>query len=170
MMHSQHSNSITVVNNDIITDANVKITQDLQTVTQKINLCKALLSHHSTSSDERLLTTASFLEACAPRMIELIEAGSQGFLSEATVIQCLEVNDELCKILSEYHDMDKKMIPKSSDFTIDDDLKDLLMDSESPSRSHEGKTSGLADTATKPASNDDDFDSFFDQRFHSKQN
>lgn len=122
---------------------------------------------------ETILTAIEFLQACGPRLVELIEAGSQGFLSEATVVKCLEVNDELCKTLSDYQDMDKKIsqpISNISDFTIDDDLKDLITDTHSPVQSQEGKTSGLGDDSKQQATKtDEDFDSFFDQRFNAKK-
>lgn len=167
---------------DNTADANTKILDDLQTVSKQINLCKSLFTHNQSSSDYTLLNAIEFLQLCSPRMIELIEAGSQGFLSEETVIKCLEVNDELCKTLNEYQDIDKRMsqpISVSSNFTIDDDLRDLIMDTHSTASmkpsptstaAHEGKSSGL-DEETKPkfAEASDDFDSFFDQRFSPKQ-
>jgi len=58
-------------------------------------------------SDASLLTIIGFLEACVPRMIELIQAGSvegSGFVSEETLVTTLEVNDELCMALKDLND------------------------------------------------------------------
>jgi len=49
--------------------------------------------------DESLLTIIGFLEACLPRVRELIEAGMTGALAEDTVVKCLTVNDSLCQVL-----------------------------------------------------------------------
>lgn len=58
----------------------------------------------SIDGDEALLQVIGFLEACVPRMVELIEAAAQGALKPETFEECLVVNDKLANILS---DVDK---------------------------------------------------------------
>lgn len=91
-----------------------KIMNDLNTVNDKMDLCDNMLrpvsdkvhgDYPSTVPKyEALLGVIGFLEACAPRMVELVEAAAQGMLSEPVLMRCLEVNDRLTKMLS---DLDK---------------------------------------------------------------
>ena len=61
-----------------------------------------MLSHSTTlDSNEALLQVIGFLEACVPRMVELIEAAAMGDLSESTLEECLSVNDKLANILGD---------------------------------------------------------------------
>ena len=80
-----------------------KILSDLATVIEKINLCTSMLypltSTYQIDQDESLLTIIGFLEACCPRVRELIEAGMTGALQEDTVVKCLTVNDLLVQVL-----------------------------------------------------------------------
>ncbi|GFH55315.1 hypothetical protein CTEN210_11791 [Chaetoceros tenuissimus] len=80
-----------------------KILSDLATVIEKINLCTSMLypltSTYEIDQDESLLTIIGFLEACCPRVRELIEAGMTGALQEDTVVKCLTVNDLLLQVL-----------------------------------------------------------------------
>eukprot|EP00553_Chaetoceros_curvisetus_P001293 CAMPEP_0204621630 /NCGR_PEP_ID=MMETSP0717-20131115/7286_1 /ASSEMBLY_ACC=CAM_ASM_000666 /TAXON_ID=230516 /ORGANISM="Chaetoceros curvisetus" /LENGTH=153 /DNA_ID=CAMNT_0051636085 /DNA_START=65 /DNA_END=526 /DNA_ORIENTATION=- len=48
---------------------------------------------------DSFLAIIGFLEACVPRVRELVEAGMTGALKEDTVVKCLAVNDELCQVL-----------------------------------------------------------------------
>lgn len=52
-------------------------------------------------TNEALLAVIGFLEACAPRMVELVEAAAQGVLKEETFEKCLVVNDRLLKTLGD---------------------------------------------------------------------
>jgi hypothetical protein len=80
----------------------VKVMEDLSTLSERIVLCSEMLSQSSSPQlDEALLDVVGFLEACVPRLIDLIEAASQGVLSEVTLMKCLEVNDSLLSVLSE---------------------------------------------------------------------
>jgi len=96
-------------------------------------------------SNEALLGVVGFLEACAPRMVELVEAAAQGALLEETLMKCLEVNDRLLKVLSDC-DGDGSISENSSAVAaassstaasgcaraksdLDVDLDDLLLDS-----------------------------------------
>jgi hypothetical protein len=75
-----------------------KIVTDLEVVENKIRQCENLMIG---SDLEMLLATVGFLEACAPRMIELVEAAAQGALSEHVLVKCLDVNDKLQKLLDD---------------------------------------------------------------------
>jgi hypothetical protein len=82
-----------------------KIMDDLGVVKEKIHLCESILypgeglPTPSLKDNEGLLSVIGFLEACAPRMVELVEAGTQGALSELVLMECLAVNDKLVKLL-----------------------------------------------------------------------
>ena len=115
-----------------------KIIKDLKVLDEQINLCREMLAAHPAgqsvagSSDEALLGVIGFLEACAPRMVELIEAAAQGALQEATLIECLEVNDRLTKVLGDCENptnMHQPAVAAAKASNPDDlDLDDLLLD------------------------------------------
>lgn len=82
-----------------------KILSDLSTLTEKMDLCDTMLHPAdgspapSVKENEVVLAIIGFLEACAPRMVELVEVAAQGALSEEALVMCLEVNDRLQKQL-----------------------------------------------------------------------
>lgn len=84
-----------------------KITADLNTVIEKMDLLDSMLKPGADSpapsvkNHEALLAVIGFLEACAPRMVELVEAAAQGALSGHVLEKCLAVNDRLLKQLQE---------------------------------------------------------------------
>mmetsp|Transcript_6902 Transcript_6902/g.9736 ORF Transcript_6902/g.9736 Transcript_6902/m.9736 type:complete len:209 (-) Transcript_6902:168-794(-) len=86
-----------------------KISADVNTLVEKMDLCESMIHPGdgsptpSLKNNETLLAVVGFLEACAPRMVELVEVGSshQGVLSEEVLLQCLEVNDRLQKQLAD---------------------------------------------------------------------
>ena len=84
-----------------------KIAADLNVVVEKMDLLDSMIKPSggsppsSIQTSEALLTVIGFLEACAPRMIELVEAAAQGALSGSVLEQCLGVNDRLLKQLQE---------------------------------------------------------------------
>ena len=86
-------------------DPDEKILGDLSILTDQISLCQSILSASSSSSsysdDEALLTVIGYLEACVPRMVELIEAAAQGALKASTFEECLLVNDRLTNVLDD---------------------------------------------------------------------
>ena len=90
-------------------DPDSKVLGDLATLSEQISLCQSMLPNAGGSAavddDEALLTVIGFLEACAPRVVELIEAAAQGALKEDTFERCLVVNDQLTTLLS---DVDKE--------------------------------------------------------------
>jgi len=110
-----------------------KVLTDLATLTDQINLCQSMLAQQqqatgsSIDGDEALLTVIGFLEACVPRMVELIEAAAQGALQPETFEECLVVNDKLTNILSDVEkdpkDRQQPIVPAaaSASVTTDDD-------------------------------------------------
>lgn len=84
-----------------------KIMADLGTVKEKMDLCDNMLHPGdgspapSLKNNEALLGVIGFLEACGPRMVELVEAATQGALSESVLMECLSVNDRLLKLLAD---------------------------------------------------------------------
>jgi len=92
--------------------ADSKVLKDLATLVDQIKLCYSMLRPNDGSkvhidSNDALLSIIGFLEACAPRMIELINAGAQGAITEETMVKCLEVNDALCQTLENLDTPDK---------------------------------------------------------------
>jgi hypothetical protein len=51
------------------------------------------------AGDDLLAEVVGFLEACQGRMLELVEAGTNGLLSEEVFEECLRVNDAIAKTL-----------------------------------------------------------------------
>jgi hypothetical protein len=85
-----------------------KILRDLEFLTEKMEECGNLLRPGGGGDlppeirkSEALLAKVGFLEACAPRMVELVEAGAVGALSEPVLMRCLEANDRLTNLLSD---------------------------------------------------------------------
>lgn len=73
-----------------------KLKNDLVVVEEKIKLCREMLPESpGIQHDDALSEVIGFLEACKPRMVDLIEAGMQGMLSEDVLSTALHVNDEL---------------------------------------------------------------------------
>lgn len=77
-----------------------KLRQDLVAVEEKIKLCREMLPESpGIEHDEALSEVVGFLEACQPRLSDLIEAGMQDILSEDILSHTLHVFDELQKTL-----------------------------------------------------------------------
>jgi len=80
---------------------------DLGTLREKMDLCDSMLSpgdgvpRLSVKTSDAMLAVIGFLEACAPRMIELVEAAASGALSETVFEEVLMCNDRLQKQLSD---------------------------------------------------------------------
>jgi hypothetical protein len=111
MMQSDHSSS----NHSSSPTPDQKIKTDLTTLTEQINLCQSILAQCPTPSsidaNESLLSTIGFLEACVPRMVELIEAAATGALSEEIFEECLVVNDKLTNVLGDVEKEPKDRMP-----------------------------------------------------------
>jgi hypothetical protein len=50
--------------------------------------------------DDTLAEVVGFLEACQPRMVDLVEAGMQGMLGEDLLSLVFRINDDLIKTVS----------------------------------------------------------------------
>ena len=93
--------------NDKPSAADQKIISDLAVVTESLDRCEGLLRPGggdrvaSTAKTPATLELMGFLEACAPRMVELVEAAAQGAVGEPVLMDCLQVNDRLTKALAD---------------------------------------------------------------------
>lgn len=89
-----------------LNSADEKILVDLQTLIGKLEVAESSLRPNNVpvstlTKNAPILETIGFLEACAPRMVELVEAATLGALSEPVLMKCLEVNDRLMKSLND---------------------------------------------------------------------
>mmetsp|Transcript_38823 Transcript_38823/g.81614 ORF Transcript_38823/g.81614 Transcript_38823/m.81614 type:complete len:235 (+) Transcript_38823:110-814(+) len=166
MMQSSHSNasqtSTSISANNMSPDE--KVLQDLSTLSEQITLCQSMLVNagptSSIDANEALLTVIGFLEACVPRMVELIEAAAQGALKEETFEKCLVVNDKLTNVLADVEKDPKDRTPLTpaaaassgaaagggSSTDVEDGMKKLSVVGESSSNTvvvPGGKTTGL---------------------------
>jgi hypothetical protein len=153
---------------------------DLDTLTEKINLCDSMLRPGggdpapSVQTDETLLSVIGFLEACAPRMVELVEAAAQGALQETALMKCLQVNDRLTKLLSDIDTVALTETPASTTAASapSDGVEDLLFAEETTTTTTPttggdpfGATVFKSEASAPPApKSDDDFDSFLNER------
>eukprot|EP00574_Skeletonema_japonicum_P011438 CAMPEP_0201714880 /NCGR_PEP_ID=MMETSP0593-20130828/1163_1 /ASSEMBLY_ACC=CAM_ASM_000672 /TAXON_ID=267983 /ORGANISM="Skeletonema japonicum, Strain CCMP2506" /LENGTH=224 /DNA_ID=CAMNT_0048204193 /DNA_START=8 /DNA_END=682 /DNA_ORIENTATION=+ len=171
MMQSTHSSSSGgIQQNAAASNPDQKVLTDLSTLTDQINLCQSMLAQAGSSidGDEALLQVIGFLEACVPRMVELIEAAAQGALKPETFEECLVVNDKLANMLSDV-DKDPKdrqpIVPAAAaaaatavgdsevDHVEEDMDKMAIGGSASPLPvATGGKTTGLDDVAEDPFS------------------
>lgn len=77
-----------------------KLKSDLDAVMEKVTLCREVLQESpGIQEDELLSDLVGFLEACRDRLVDVLEAGSQGLLSEDLFEYALKVNDSLMKTL-----------------------------------------------------------------------
>lgn len=72
-------------------------------VKDKITLCRQMLPESpGVEEDDALSEVVGFLEACRPRMVDLVEAGMGGALGEDIFAECLQVcedqHDEMCTV------------------------------------------------------------------------
>jgi hypothetical protein len=163
--------------------ADTKILSDLKLLTEKMDLCSFLLNPGAedpklSMESEGMLTVIGYLEACAPRMVELVEAAATGVLSEEVFAECLSVNDRLQKLLS---DVDTAAMTETAASTtaasvpdmagVTDPIEDLLLDEPTPAPAPAGgKTTGEEeeeDDSKQPAAvgaSGDEFDDFFAER------
>ena len=167
-----------------------KILADLAVVDEKLDLCASMMQSNAGAPDlsvrdEAFQQVVGFLEACAPRMIELIEAATQGALGEAALMKCLESNDRLTQCLNT---IDTRALTESPASTTvaaaappTSGIEDLLLSDEVQAKPV-GKSTGdeeeidffAADAATNAAppavaqtKSDDEFDAFFNDRTQS---
>jgi len=159
MMQSTHSNTSQTKPN--MNNPDEKIKADLSTLSEQISLCQSMLVNagplSSIQDNEALLTVIGFLEACVPRMMELIEAAASGAIKEETFEMCLTVNDKLTNILADVEKDPEDRQPLTaaasvggssgdgvmvSDNKIDSDMNKLSISSDSNIKLG-GKTSGM---------------------------
>lgn len=77
-----------------------RLQRDLFSVLEKVKLCREMLQvSPGIEQDEALADVIGFLEACRDRMVDVIEAGTQGLLGEELFSQCLKVNDAILRTL-----------------------------------------------------------------------
>jgi hypothetical protein len=120
-----------------------KITADLDMLMEKMDLCESLMLRPNSDSpapsvknDEACQSVIGFLEACAPRMIELVEAAAVGAVTESVLMKALDVNDRLMKQLADIDTLAMTETPASttaasaagsSTDAAQDHLDDLLL-------------------------------------------
>ena len=92
--------------NSNTTASDTKIEADLVVVEEKLDLCGSLLNpgqgaaRPSIHTDETVKAVIGFLEASAPRLVELISA-DPGLLGEAVLVHCFEVQERVTKMLEQ---------------------------------------------------------------------
>ena len=158
-MASTMSSSATTNNKTSV--ANTKILADLGTLKEKMELCNALMNPGAGApkpslKSEAMLAVVGFLEACAPRMVELVEVAAQGALSEDVFAECLAVNDQLQKQLA---DIETAALTETSASTtaasvapstsVEQQFEDLLLEGDNgpmaPLETPIGKSTGEED-------------------------
>jgi hypothetical protein len=159
-----------------------------------MDLCESMLNPGpgtpklSVHTDDAMLQVIGFLEACVPRMIELVEAASvSGVLSETVFEEVLQANDRLQKVLEDVETAALTETPATTtaakaNMTPDDvmaQFDDLFLGSEEGAPTEAppaggGKTTGETNDdfqsddakqpAVQPSSSVDEFDAFFSER------
>ena len=150
-----------------------------------MDLCHSMLNPGagdpklSVKSSDAMLAVIGFLEACGPRMVELVEAAATGALSEDVFAEVLSVNDRLQKQLTDIETAALTETPASTTAasaaapsSVQEQFEDLLLDDGAPpvaAAAPVGKTTGEEEEDSKqPAipqsSSADDFDAFFNER------
>lgn len=118
-MDTATSNTNTITGNTAAdhdtANADQKILNDLNILIEKMDQCQTQLNEqkmgHSNvfSTTNELYSIIGFLEACAPRMVELVEfcatqpsgSATTAPLSDLVLMKALEVNDRLIKTLTD---------------------------------------------------------------------
>ena len=165
--------------------ADAKILADLNVLKEKMDLCDSLLPT-ATASDDGFLGVVGFLEACAPRVVELVEAAAQGALGEVVLVELLAINDRLTALLTQ---TDAKLPPVAENTPAvaaavttsttpaappaptEEDLLFNVGDALAPPTN--AKTTGEEDpfgnAIATSQSKDAEFDDFFNERASSQQ-
>jgi len=160
--------------------ADAKIMADLNVVKEKMSLCEQLLPN-ATSVDDGFLGVVGFLEACAPRIVDLVEAAAQGALGEEVLMECLSINDQLTALLTK---TDAKLPPIGEDVPSvaaaittpatnenpdTDQTEDLLFNVNDdaqppPNAKTTGEEDPFGNQVSSSQSKDEEFDDFFQER------
>jgi hypothetical protein len=161
-----------------------KILSDLGTLKEKMELCDSMLNPGagdpklSVKNSEAMLAVIGYLEACGPRMVELVEAAAAGALSEEVFAECLSVNDRLQKQLA---DVETAALTETGASTtaasvaapsgsVQEQFEDLLLDDSGAQQPVAGakSTGEEQDDSKQPAlaksGSNDEFDTFFTDR------
>eukprot|EP00522_Entomoneis_paludosa_P016568 CAMPEP_0172452196 /NCGR_PEP_ID=MMETSP1065-20121228/9931_1 /TAXON_ID=265537 /ORGANISM="Amphiprora paludosa, Strain CCMP125" /LENGTH=201 /DNA_ID=CAMNT_0013204225 /DNA_START=62 /DNA_END=667 /DNA_ORIENTATION=+ len=173
--------------NTAATDA--KIEKDLAVVEEKMDLCNSMINpgeglpQPSIQHDETVRAVIGFLEACAPRLVELISA-DEGVLGPSSLERCFSVQERLTKLLEQVETLALTETGASTTAAAPaaaSSGSDLLLDMDSvpaqpPAPPANAKTTGEEDpfgntvggsSEASPlgkAKSDDDFDDFFATR------
>ena len=75
-----------------------KLSNDLKTVAEKVKLCREMMDA-GLKLEDGLGEVVGFLEACRDRMPDLIDAGTQGQMSEELFAKALACNDAVQRTL-----------------------------------------------------------------------
>jgi hypothetical protein len=118
-----------------------KIMADLAVLKEKMKLAEEMLRppdgapQPSLKDNKTMLNVVGFLEACAPRMVELVEVGTQGdAFGEEVLMECLQVNDALQTMLSDIDTLAETETTASTTAasapqpSIEEQLDDLLLE------------------------------------------
>jgi len=84
-----------------------KLEHDISVLEAKLDVASFLLQDQANISrdSEEVLDVLDFLEQCKPRVVELIEASALGVISDGFLDACLKVNDRLCSIVDQLHNL-----------------------------------------------------------------
>jgi len=141
--------------------ADSKIRNDLSVVQEKLDLCQGILSPPagqvvpSLKNNDELDTLIKWLDACKPRLMELVANASEqsGLLSEAVIGECLAKHDQLEQLQAKIETM--RLTETTASTTVASAAtaatnEDLLLEETTP--------------AIQPTKSDDEFDAFFQGR------
>jgi hypothetical protein len=182
--HHQPDNPSDFMTTAMQSTVDSKILADLSVLADKMDLCDSMLRPGggdpapSVRRDEAILSVIGFLEACSPRMVELVQAAAIGALSEHVLMQCLEVNDRLTRTLADIDTVALTETPASTTAASvppKDPYEDLLFADDSTNNDEPeiavgvkstGESSELFDDDAVPTftKSEDAFDSFFNER------
>lgn len=165
-MQTASTNTTTASNSS---NVDAKITADLTVLKEKMALCEEMLHPNdgspapSLKDNQTMLTVVGFLEACAPRMVQLVEVGAQGNcgMSETVLMEALTVNDTLTKLLEDIETLAETETTASTtaasapEPSIEEQLDDLFLDDDksAPTPVAGGKTTGEDDDDSDPFGN-----------------
>jgi hypothetical protein len=167
-------------------EADTKISNDLVVLKEKMDLLETMIDPPDASSprlsvktDEAVRSVAGYLDACGPRMIELVTACSarEGVVSEAVFGEVLAQNDRLQNLLT---DFDARLLAETSASAsvaapssaaeaaastaasdlLTEQFGDLLLGNEDPFAEAHGSTNKAGAKTTGETSEDFD-DTFF---------
>jgi hypothetical protein len=165
-MSNSHDDAVTTGST---ADSDQKILNDLNILVEKLDQCQTQLNEQKMGHSNVFRTTSElyeivgFLEACAPRMVELVEfcTLSSSFsstgaapLSDVVLMKALEVNDRLINTLS---DLDRVTFQDEENTTGTTEIT-------SPPSNNQDSDNNNNNTAIQQSSSEDEFDAFLSVR------